>query len=158
AESRFIRLNKLNKQTGARRPARRSAALRAQAREVYREAILAAAERVFARRGVADTRMSDVAAEVGVATGTLYNYFENRDTLLSSLMEERSDELIREVRAAADASTGASPRARLEALVRASFQHFESHRALFAVFLAAGGIAGRPMATIARRCSVAQRG
>ena len=68
--------------------------LRAQARELYRDAILAAAELVFARFGFAGTRMADVASEAGLATGTLYNYFANRDELLSSLIERRSEELL----------------------------------------------------------------
>ena len=140
-----------------RKPARprRSAALRDQAREVYRDAILAAAERVFARRGFAGTRMADVGREAGLATGTLYNYFANRDELLSSLVERRSDELLAGLEQAAAAV--ASPRELLVGLIRTSFEHFDTHRALFAALPAAAGISGRHMASITRRCMESQQ-
>ena len=142
---------------------RRSAALRAQAREVYRDAILEAAERVFARSGVAGTRVSEVAAEAGLATGTLYNYFQSRDQLLISLIERRGEELVASIRSAAsaaqvaDAQGAGAARALLEALVRATFRHFEAHRGLFSVFAGAAGISGKQMASISRRgCDVHQ--
>lgn len=140
-----------------RKPARprRSAALRDQAREVYRDAILAAAERVFARRGFAGTRMADVGREAGLATGTLYNYFANRDELLSSLVERRSDELLAGLEQAA--AVDASPRDLLVGLIRTSFEHFDTHRALFAALPAAAGISGRHMASITRRCMESQQ-
>jgi AcrR family transcriptional regulator len=140
------------------RPARprRSAALRDQAREVYRDAILAAAERVFARRGFAGTRMADVGREAGLATGTLYNYFANRDELLASLVAERSDQLLASLEQAASAPA-ASPRELLVGLIRTSFEHFDTHRALFAALPAAAGISGRHMASIARRCLESQQ-
>jgi AcrR family transcriptional regulator len=47
-----------------------------------REALVAAARRVFAERGYAGTRMQDVAAEAGVSHGTVYTWFANKDELL----------------------------------------------------------------------------
>jgi TetR/AcrR family transcriptional regulator, fatty acid metabolism regulator protein len=134
---------------------RRAAELRDQAREVYRDAILAAAERVFARSGFSGTRMADVAKAAGLATGTLYNYFANRDELLSSLIGRRTEEMIAAVKAAAAA--GGAPRELLVALVRTIFRHFQTHRALFAVLPAAAGISGNHMAAIARQCMASQR-
>jgi len=136
---------------------RRSAALRARARELYRHAILAAAERIFARSGFTGTRMADVAAEAGLATGTLYNYFANRDALLSSLIERRSEELLAAVRTAAEGAGADEPRAILLSMLRTSFQYLEAHRALFAALQGATGISGRQMASINRRCVESQR-
>jgi len=147
-----MKVNKLNKGAGGAAKSRGRASLKAQTRQLYRDRIIDAAEHVFVKRGLAGTRMSDVAAEAGLATGTLYNYFANRDALLSSLLERRLDQLVAEVRAAAEAEQAAPFRDRLVALVRASFQHFEAHRALFTV-LAGGGITGKHM----RRCVDAQR-
>lgn len=147
-----MKLNKLNKGAGGAAKGRGKATLKAQARQLYRDRIIDAAEEVFVRRGLAGTRMSDVAAEAGLATGTLYNYFANRDALLSSLLERRLDQLIAEVRAADAAVRDAPTRERLVAVVRASFQHFEAHRALFSV-LSGGGITGKHM----RRCMDGQR-
>lgn len=135
---------------------RKAGALRDRAREVYRDAILNAAEGVFAQRGIAGTRMSDVARAAGLATGTLYNYFENRDELMSSLIEQRMDDLLTAVSALAMAGAGQPTRAVLEGMVRASFAHFEKHRALFAVVMGSGSISGKHM-PIARRCVNAQQ-
>ena len=147
-----MKVNKLNKGAGGAARGRGRASLKAQARQLYRDRILDAAEQVFVKRGLAGTRMSDVAAEAGLATGTLYNYFANRDALLSSLLERRLDQLVAEVRAADAAVAGSPVRDRLVAVVRASFQHFEAHRALFTV-LSGGGITGKHM----RRCMDGQR-
>jgi TetR/AcrR family fatty acid metabolism transcriptional regulator len=59
-----------------------------------RQRILDAALKVFATRGFYNARVSEVAAEAGVADGTIYLYFENKDDLLISLFEERMQRLI----------------------------------------------------------------
>ena len=53
-----------------------------------RERILAAAMKVFARKGFAGARVSDVAREAGVADGTIYLYFASKDAILISIFEE----------------------------------------------------------------------
>ncbi len=50
-----------------------------------REALVAAATRVFADRGYAGTRMQDVAAAAGVSHGTVYTWFANKDDLLRAV-------------------------------------------------------------------------
>jgi AcrR family transcriptional regulator len=47
-----------------------------------RDTIQGAAQRVIARHGLAGASMSAIAEEAGVAKGTLYLYFEDRDDLL----------------------------------------------------------------------------
>ena len=55
-----------------------------------REAVLAAADALFARRGSAeDITMADVAAEAGVGKGTLFRAFGDRVGLLRALYEAR---------------------------------------------------------------------
>lgn len=49
--------------------------------------ILEAATRVFARTGLENTKMSDVAAEAGVSQGTLYNYVESKEALFRLLLD-----------------------------------------------------------------------
>src|SRR5262245_46891880 len=67
---------------GPARAPRAKEAAREEARGAYREAILAAAERVFSKSGFYATRMADIAKEAGVAVGTLYNYFDSREVIL----------------------------------------------------------------------------
>jgi AcrR family transcriptional regulator len=49
--------------------------------------ILQAATRVFARTGLENSRMSDVASEAGVSQGTLYNYVESKEALFRLLLD-----------------------------------------------------------------------
>lgn len=55
--------------------------------------VLAAAERLFARRGVAGVTMDEVAAEAGVGKGTLYRRFGDKGGLAVALLDEREREL-----------------------------------------------------------------
>ena len=59
-----------------------------------RERILSAATKVFARKGFFATRVSEVAKAAGVADGTIYLYFKNKDDLLVSLFEDRVELLL----------------------------------------------------------------
>jgi AcrR family transcriptional regulator len=52
-----------------------------------REKILSAARGVFEERGFTDTRMSDVASAAGVSHGTVYVYFESKESLLSEIID-----------------------------------------------------------------------
>lgn len=48
--------------------------------------ILDAATSVFARRGFDEARVDDVAAEAGLAKGTVYLYFRSKDALIEALV------------------------------------------------------------------------
>jgi len=63
-----------------------------------RRRILEAAVCVFARKGYFAARVSDVARKAGVADGTIYLYFKNKDDLLISLFEEKMGEVVADVR------------------------------------------------------------
>jgi TetR/AcrR family transcriptional regulator len=51
--------------------------------------ILGAAERLFAERGLAEASVADIAKEAEFGVGTLYKYFEDKSTLIRSLVEDR---------------------------------------------------------------------
>jgi TetR/AcrR family fatty acid metabolism transcriptional regulator len=57
------------------------------------ERILDAAARVFAEKGFHRARISDVAKLAGVADGTVYLYFQNKDDLLIKTFEFIMDEV-----------------------------------------------------------------
>jgi AcrR family transcriptional regulator len=48
-----------------------------------------AAEEVFAENGLHAASMNDIATRAGVAVGTLYNHFTDKDALISGLFEQR---------------------------------------------------------------------
>ncbi|HUU03354.1 MAG TPA: TetR/AcrR family transcriptional regulator [Myxococcota bacterium] len=53
-----------------------------------RRKIMKAAVTVFARKGFARCRISDIAAEAEVAYGLVYHYFENKEEILNSIFDE----------------------------------------------------------------------
>lgn len=61
----------------------------AQGRAEKREKILEAAIRTFALKGFHQSRVTDIAKEAGVADGTIYLYFRNKDDVLISIFEEK---------------------------------------------------------------------
>ena len=80
-----------------------------------RARILAAAERVFAKRGFFAARVSEIAKDAGVADGTIYLYFKSKDDLLISLFEAR----MKQVNAALREAVAAVPPAdQLRAFIR----------------------------------------
>ena len=66
--------------------------------------ILQAAVRVFARKGFYHARVSEIAREAGVADGTIYLYFQNKDDILIRLFEDGMNQVIENVRTEIDKS------------------------------------------------------
>ena len=67
-----------------------------------RALITDAAVEVFAERGFHLARISDIAKRAGVADGTIYLYFRNKEDLLLSIFEEKMDFLLSGLRTALD--------------------------------------------------------
>lgn len=59
-----------------------------------RDKILSGALKVFSKKGFYKSKVSDIAKEAGVADGTIYLYFKNKDDLLICIFEEKIAELI----------------------------------------------------------------
>ncbi|MCD7060659.1 TetR/AcrR family transcriptional regulator [Pelagibacterium xiamenense] len=62
--------------------------------------IVEAALEVFARRGYAAARLDDIAARAGVSKGTLYLYFESKESLFEAVVSQSFAPNIEKVRAA----------------------------------------------------------
>lgn len=62
-----------------------------------RTRILDAAIHVFADKGFFQARISDIAERAGVADGTIYLYFKNKEDVLLSIFEEKMDLLMAEL-------------------------------------------------------------
>ena len=60
--------------------------------------IIDAAIRVFARNGYYNSRVSDIAREAGIASGTIYLYFKTKDDILVTLFREKMAEWVAQVR------------------------------------------------------------
>lgn len=79
---------------GTRKPLARTRRIAPEAR---RQAILAAALAVFAERGFEAARLDDVAARAGVAKGTLYLYFRDKEALFEALVRNAVSPIMEEV-------------------------------------------------------------
>jgi AcrR family transcriptional regulator len=81
--------------------------------EDKRNAILDAATRVFAERGLTAAPTSEISKQAGIAEGTLFTYFKTKDDLINALYREIKSEL-------ADAMMSGFPRKKS---VRTRLQH-----------------------------------
>jgi AcrR family transcriptional regulator len=104
--------------------------LRDKLRATTHKVILDSAERVF-ERGIAKARMEDIAAEAGVAVGTLYNHFADRQALLNAVIEARRTELSAAIEAAVTGTKEEPFPNRLESFILATLELIERHRAFF---------------------------
>jgi len=107
---------------------------RERTKQANRAAILEAARAVFAELGFGAASVRDIVRRTDLATGTFYNYFSDKESVLRALVEESGDEARARVRAAR--REGAT----LESFVREGF------RAYFAYLLE-----DRDMADLLRR-------
>ena len=60
-----------------------------------RAALLAAARAVFAEMGFGAASVRDIVRRTDLATGTFYNYFEDKDAIFAAVVGELIDELVR---------------------------------------------------------------
>ncbi|MEO5728302.1 MAG: TetR/AcrR family transcriptional regulator [Byssovorax sp.] len=70
--------------------------------------IVAAAERLFAERGFAATRMGDVAARAGITKATVYLYFEDKERLFETVVREAMAANLARAEALVDTYDGSS--------------------------------------------------
>jgi AcrR family transcriptional regulator len=95
--------------------------------------IRAAAQTLFARHGFAAVSMRQIATEVGVQVGALYNYTSDKQSLLFDLMTAHLEDLL----AALDAQdTPADPMTALEAFTRFHIRyHADRPDAVFIAYM-----------------------
>jgi AcrR family transcriptional regulator len=99
-----------------------------------RETIQRAAQRVIARHGLAGASMSAIAEEAGVAKGTLYLYFEDRDDLLDHAAGCIFDDLLERL---GGVLAGKRPlRESLRELVRTKLAFFDENQEFLRVYMA----------------------
>jgi len=97
-----------------------------------RQAILDAAVKVFVGKGFFRSRVSEIAREAGVADGTIYLYYKNKDDILISIFELKMQEVIRNFRNAVAREKDAV--SRMECLIRMHLEEFQANPDLAAVF------------------------
>jgi len=88
------------------RPTERTEARKAE----VRAGIVGAARRLIARGGYAEAQVAAVAAEAGVATGTVYRHFPSKAELFAEVFREASQREVDAMAAAADGAGSATDR------------------------------------------------
>jgi AcrR family transcriptional regulator len=108
---------------------RRRRAVSDEDKSARRDQIMAAAKKVFARRGFHATTIADIAKEAGLAYGSIYWYFDSKDELFHALMAVEEQALRARVAAAVTASAHAGLDASFRPAVQATFEFFEADKA-----------------------------
>src|SRR5215207_5405187 len=85
-----------------------------------RRAILDAAQEIFTEIGYGAASIRDVVRRAGLATGTFYNYFPDKESVFQAVLEEHTSELRRRLR---EARAGAAD---TEAFVHEGFKVYFS--------------------------------
>jgi AcrR family transcriptional regulator len=89
------------------------------------EKILEAAARLFGTQRFHEVRMDDIASAAEVGKGTLYRYFSDKEELYVALLARASEQFMAGME---DVVAGeGSPRARLETMVAAIIDYFDTH-------------------------------
>lgn len=91
-----------------------------QSKDQKKNDILNAAKKLFRKYGVKKTTMRDIASEAGLAVGTLYLYFENRDEVVLACAEEFEQVHKNEAKKAIDGE--GEPAARLKEYIMTRFR------------------------------------
>jgi TetR/AcrR family fatty acid metabolism transcriptional regulator len=104
-----------------------------------RDTLRDAARRVIARRGLAGASMAAIAEEAGVAKGTLYLYFQDRDALVDHTAGRIYDVLLDRLRGVL--AGGGPLRHSLRELVRTKLAFFDENQEFLRAYMAlrAGG-------------------
>lgn len=111
-------------------------ARREREKEERRQSILQAAQEVFFENGFHRATVDDVAERAEVSKGTVYLYFESKETILAHLLLEGLDELIGELEQAYAAEESLPADERLQRLGQAYLRFFEREPEYFRLLMA----------------------
>ncbi|MBI9084239.1 MAG: TetR/AcrR family transcriptional regulator [Desulfobacterales bacterium] len=98
------------------------------------ERILEAAIKVFAEQGFHQATISQIAREAGVADGTIYLYFKNKDDIMVRFFDQRTKRAFSRFRVAVDRVGNA--RDKLTVLIRTHLEEFQLNRDMAVVYQA----------------------
>ncbi len=100
-------------------------------KEQRRQDILVAAKKIFAERGYNSTSISDIAKEANLSYGSVYWYFDSKESLFEELMTFEEDELRSHIQTQIDLTPNNSdPPLALTAAIEATLTFFESNKDL----------------------------
>ena len=102
-------------------------------RQLRRSDILHASEHIFAQKGYDKATMQDIAREAQYATGTVYLYFKDKESLYFSLLEEKISGMMCVIKEKTSGVAGV--REKLNILIYESLNFFENNQDFFHIFV-----------------------
>lgn len=116
---------------------RQAPSLRQRVKVLFRDELLQAAEELFAEQGLQAAKLEDIANRAGVAVGTIYNYFADRNALLQAVMERRRQELNEDSKNLERETQGCPFHERLDAFLRGLLEHLDHQRRFYSILVQA---------------------
>ena len=103
-----------------------------QATVTRRDELLKIAAQLFAERGFRNTTVRDISDAAGILSGSLYHHFDSKESMVDEILQTFQSQLF----AAYDEvlASGLSPRQKIEAAVRLSFEAIDEHHHEVAIF------------------------
>lgn len=114
-----------------------------------RAALIGAARQVFERDGFLGARITDIAAAAGVATGSFYTHFRDKDEVFAVLMEQTYEQLFQS--GTLQMGQEADPAAKIEQAVRAYLDTYRRHARLRKLMEEVANLDGRFFQILMRR-------
>ncbi|GAB91490.1 TetR/AcrR family transcriptional regulator [Gordonia rhizosphera] len=108
--------------------------------ERTRAALVAAARTVFERDGFTDSRLTDITAEAGCATGSFYTYFDSKEEILDAVLAAAQEDMLHPGLPHVEAEFSDDPAAVIEASNRAYFEAYRRNAQLMLVREQVAGI------------------
>ena len=97
-----------------------------------RDQLLAIAAGLFAERGFKNTTVRDIADAAGILSGSLYHHFDSKESIVDELLDSFQQELWLQYDAIE--ASDRTPKQKLDAVVRASFEAIDRHHSEVAIF------------------------
>ncbi len=101
-----------------------------------RSEIIAAALKVFAKKGFGSTRAEDVAAQAHIAKGTLYLYFDSKEAIYEAAFAHAVAEL--QTMVAGQLETATTVEERIRVFVRVRLEYWSSQGELYRMVMTVG--------------------
>ena len=101
--------------------------------KMRRATILAQAEKIFSRKGYHDVTMAEIAQAAGFSTGFIYQFFEGKEHLYSTMIGERVDHMYQSIEQ--EVGTGRDVYEKISVLIDSHLRFVEDntdlHRIIF---------------------------
>jgi AcrR family transcriptional regulator len=101
--------------------------------KIRRMEILEQAEKIFAAKGFHNVTMAEIASASGFSIGSLYQFFEGKENLYTTMLLEKLDLMYAQIREAVNKAKDTP--AKIDALVNAHFRFVEQNRDFCRLFL-----------------------